>query len=572
MSAILTLGLLLGMHLGQSELPPNPPVPAVPFRLASFVFQRLPSFAYAGEPFAVVIETRDEVGQPYPYSGLARISTTLDQNFVYVTPTQVSFLNGRCSTYLSLTLADTLQLRCSDPGNQVTSTSAPIEVFPGLPSRFLTVMPGEELAPGSPTGRRIAPDAHIAGDTFSFDVYVTDSCFNVIRTRQDSVTFSATDNFARLPTGGRLTSGQGRFTAAIRTAGTHRLRTRAAESSPIRPDTSSPFAVLPGGYQQLLLLLPGEQLLPGDTTTSIWQTPGKSGTPTPQFLRTPFPVRVVACDRCWNRSTGLGDTITLNSNSVISFTPTTALLDDSAVLSLEFGTAGPSQTIRAVSTRTGRASYWNYIEIRARGARLFVRAPDTVRAGETTHVEVTVLDANSNPVVATRCDFQVTSGRGEILDPALLTDTLGRCQARFLCSRAVFTETDSIRIRSGTADTTIAIAVTIPDSAVMKGQVVAFPNPFGNPSGNRTSTVLTYNLPYGADVTLMIHDPFGNEVLTRRFTRNQPGALAGINQVRWDGTNNQGRRVASGIYSVLVIAQSHTGIAYRGTTRVGVVW
>jgi hypothetical protein len=541
-------------------------------RLTSFEFRRVPSQVYACEPFEIVVEARDQFGARFYYTGLARLATTIDDNFVYVSPTQVSFLDGRCSTYVIATRAESLQLRCSDPGNLVASLSPMIEVLPGMPRRFLSILPGEALAPGSPTGRLRIPDAHLAGDTFSFDIYITDSCYNVIRFRDDSVVFGSSDRFGRLPAGGRLSDGHGVFETSLRSAGTHRIYTRAGTSSSVRSDTSSLFQILPGGFAQLLLLLPGESPLPGDTETTSWQSPGKTGTALPQYLRTPFPVSVLACDRCWNHVAGAGDSVQLASDFPFQFTPASQTLDDSAVFTVQFDTDGPNQNIRTATVSTGLVSYWSYVDVRSRGARLLAVVADSVRAGETTLVDITVLDANDNAIVATRCDFSITAGHGDMLDRALLTDTLGRCTARFLCTRAHFAEWDTIRVSSGTAETLLSVFIEIPDSAVMKGRLVAYPNPFGNPTSNRTSTMLAYNLPYGSDVTLSIYDPFGNTVLTRSYARTERGARAGINQVYWDGRNSQGRLVASGIYVVQVAAQSHTGITYRAATRVGVVW
>lgn len=573
MSAVLGLLLLvLQLNAPGSLQGGNAALTTDSSRLTSFEFVRVPAQVYACEPFTIVLEARDEFGARFYYSGSARLSTTRDANFVYVSPNQVSFLAGRCSTSVIITLAESLQLRCSDPGNLVTSLSPVIEVLPGMPKRFLSILPGEVLAPGSPTGRQSVPDSRIAGDTFNFDIYVTDSCFNVIYFRDDSVVFSSTDRFARLPSGGRLVNGQGTFTASLRTSGTHRIYTSAGTSSPVDPDTSSLFAVMPGSFQEMLLLLPGEQPEPGDTITALWQGPGKVGTPDPQFLLTPFPVSVYPCDRCWNRVGGPGDTVTLASGFPIEFVPGSTELIDSALFYVQFASVGTDKSLWAVNLSSGRTSYWSYLTIRARGVRLDVVAPDTVRAGETAYVDVTVLDANSAPVVSARCDFSIAAGAGEMLDSALLTDTLGKCQARFLCTRAHFAEFDTIRISSGLADTLISIFVAIPDSSVMKGKLIAWPNPFGNPSESRTLTTFAYNLPFATDVTLLIYDPFGNEILTRRYSRNERGAQSGVNQVTWDGRNSQGRLVASGIYVVQVVGQMHTGITFRASTRVGVVW
>lgn len=573
MSAVLGLLLLVlqlnapgSLQGGNAALTPDSS------RLTSFEFLRVPAQVYACEPFTIVLEARDEFGARFYYSGMARLSTTRDANFVYVSPNQVSFVAGRCSTTVIITLAESLQLRCSDPGNLVSSLSPVIEVLPGAPKRFLSILPGEGLAPGSPTGRQSVPGSHVAGDTFNFDVYVTDSCFNVIYFRDDSVVFGSTDRFARLPAGGRLVNGQGTFPASLRTSGTHRLFTSAGTSSPVHADTSSLFAVLPGSFQEMLLLLPGERPEPGDTLTALWQGPGKVGTPDPQFLLTPFPVSVYPCDRCWNRVGGPGDTVTLASDFPVEFVPSTTELFDSALFYVQFASVGTNQSLRAVNLSSGRTSYWSYLTIRARGARIQALAPDTVRSGETAYIDVTVLDANEAPIVSARCDFSIAAGAGEMLDRALLTDTLGKCLARFLCTRAHFAEFDTIRVSSGLADTLVSIFVAIPDSSVMKGKLIAWPNPFGNPSESRTTTTFAYNLPYGSDVTLMIYDPFGNEVLTRRYPRNGPGAKSGINQVTWDGRNSNGRPVASGIYVVQVIGQMHTGTTFEASTRVGVVW
>jgi hypothetical protein len=568
------LGLLLLLSLNPQGLASGSPaaIDGEPARLTSFAFLTIPSEAYAGEQVSVVIEARDEFGARFPYNGAARLSTTSDDNFVYVTPSQVSFVDGRCSTAVTFTLAEQLQLRCSDPGNLVSSLSEPVNVLPGAPRRFLVVLPGEELAPGSPTGRSRLPDAHLAGDTFSIQVYLTDSCHNVIQFRNDSFLLGSTDRFGLLPSGGRLANGTALLSVRLRTAGAHRIIAAAGTTSPVLPDTSSPVTIFAGAFDRLLLLLPGEVPLPGDTTTVPWQGPGKTGEPEPQYLSAPFPVRILPCDACWNRVTGPADTVTVQSDFPVRFVPASAVLLDSAVFRVQFDAVGTNQNIRALDLNTAGATYWSYVDVRALGSRFDISAPDTVRAGETAHVAVTVLDANGAPVTAARVDFAVTAGGGRMLDAALLTDTVGFCRARFLCDRGHFSEHDTIRIVSGDADTLVGIFVSIPDSSIVDGRVIAYPNPFGNPADGRTSTIITYYLPSGIGVTLRICDPFGNEVLTRRYTRNAPGARAGVNQVTWDGRNQQGRRVASGIYVVQVVGTIHTGIEYRASTRIGVIW
>ena len=65
-----------------------------------------------------------------------------------------------------------------------------------------------------------------------------------------------------------------------------------------------------------------------------------------------------------------------------------------------------------------------------------------------------------------------------------------------------------------------------------------YPNPF-NPS-----TTIEYELPVRSQVDLIIYNILGQRVATL-YSRTQPAGLHGI---EWDGTDAQGRPVASGIY------------------------
>jgi hypothetical protein len=76
----------------------------------------------------------------------------------------------------------------------------------------------------------------------------------------------------------------------------------------------------------------------------------------------------------------------------------------------------------------------------------------------------------------------------------------------------------------------------------------AFPNPF-NPS-----TLIMYDLPQEANVSLKIYNTLGQEVVTLVNTTQQPGSY----EVPWNGVNSIGQKVASGLYFYRVIANSGT--------------
>jgi hypothetical protein len=72
-------------------------------------------------------------------------------------------------------------------------------------------------------------------------------------------------------------------------------------------------------------------------------------------------------------------------------------------------------------------------------------------------------------------------------------------------------------------------------------QLDAFPNPF-NPS-----TTLRYYLPEAANIRMVVYDLAGRQL---RVLDTGTHLEAGWHQLSWDGRDNTGRRLASGIYLV----------------------
>ena len=560
------LGLLLLIQVNQPGSPVFSASPLdPPAHLVAFEFVAIPSTQYAGDSFDITVFAKDEFNNIFPYQGSALLTTTLGS---YVNPNVAQFVNGICQRRIVVTLAGSLQIRCFT--DSASGNSNLITVNTNEASRLVTILPGEHIAPGTPGGRSGLPNSHIAGDTFTCHVYLTDNWYNLIGLRDDSIYLGATDRFAQIPKAGQLFNGTASFTAGLRTAGRHRIYAGLGAGSGIETDSSASVTIAAGAYQNLLLIVPGETILPGDTASQSWQSPGKSGTPNVQFLRTQFPVKVHAVDGCWNQVVGSGDTVFLRSDFSFDFQPGAAELRDIALYGVQYNTPGPNQDIRVVNQRTGEESYRTRLTIRAVGNQLEILWPDTVRAGETTDIRVTVHDANDAPIVATLVQGSVVTGSGDILVPNLLTDTLGVTTFKFLATRARMAEQDSVRVTSGSADTVIGIYIDITDSAVMKGRVIAFPNPFGT---EYERTEISYYLQNSSDVTLTIHDAFGNPVLTRQFARGENGARAGLNRrIYWDGRNEQGHRVASGIYVLSVIGEMFTGTTFKSSYRIGVLW
>ena len=74
-----------------------------------------------------------------------------------------------------------------------------------------------------------------------------------------------------------------------------------------------------------------------------------------------------------------------------------------------------------------------------------------------------------------------------------------------------------------------------------------YPNPF-NPS-----TMIKYTLPHNSFVTLKIYDILGREIKTLVSENQNSGQYS----IQWDGTDNSGNRVTSGIYIYKIVANNY---------------
>ena len=88
-----------------------------------------------------------------------------------------------------------------------------------------------------------------------------------------------------------------------------------------------------------------------------------------------------------------------------------------------------------------------------------------------------------------------------------------------------------------------SVRIQAPESEAITGLQEAYPNPFNS------STTIAYRLAEEAPVSLQIVDLMGRTV--RVFSRNQPQS-AGSYTLNWNGKNNTGRDMSSGVYFVIL--------------------
>jgi len=95
-----------------------------------------------------------------------------------------------------------------------------------------------------------------------------------------------------------------------------------------------PTQVDAGPYSQLQVLLPGEVEDPGSQS-------GKTGTPNPQTVGTPFAVRIRACDADWNTVATVTNIVRLSSSDAIADLPDPAqLIDGELTLTVALNSIG----------------------------------------------------------------------------------------------------------------------------------------------------------------------------------------------------------------------------------------
>ncbi len=77
---------------------------------------------------------------------------------------------------------------------------------------------------------------------------------------------------------------------------------------------------------------------------------------------------------------------------------------------------------------------------------------------------------------------------------------------------------------------------------------------------------IEYYLNDNAHVLIMIFDKFGNPIWNKETDES-----AGLERARWDGTDNDGNRVISGVYIVCIKATNQTQTVARYTAKIAVV-
>jgi hypothetical protein len=539
-------------------------------QLDHFGFATVSSPQTAGVACSLTVYAYDAGNNIYPFTGPASLFASPGPQYGNQ---QVNFNNGVWQGLFTAYLADTYAIRCQDYSSPPhTGQSNQIIFNPNTPYRLLTIMPGQTYTPGIDTGKSGTAISQQAGTDFATAVYLTDHWCNRIPGTSDSVVGTNTDNF-KSALYFRLSDGAFSFNYSFRTATNQRFFMRDASVPAMKSDTSSQIYIYPGAYAWPLVLLPGETHVPGDTTSVIASTPGKAGGAMAQFVDDSFTVRVYAVDTMWNKTPNAdGHTVHLVSNFPFSYPADQQYSNGIAQFSVSYTTIGANQDLYAQDLSTGAASYVNRLDIVAKTDSIYiVVAPDTVAAGDTARITATLYDRNGDAIPHRPVSFSVLAGHGEIpvFYDSTYTNDLGTCYSYFTCGAGFFDELDTIGVTADGAIFKAPCFVRFPDSTVMEGNIIAYPNPIGIRADH---TRLIYYLNRNCDITYAIYDPFGNMVHRENIVSGQPGAHMGVNYLTWNGRNDKGVRVASGLYYVMLKGYVNTSVFLEKKLKVGVIW
>src|SRR6202011_5842326 len=146
----------------------------------------------------------------------------------------------------------------------ITGTSPNINVIAAAFVKLQILMPGEVAAPGSATGKTVAPPSNeTAGIPFNVTVNAVDAYWNVVTTVTDTVGITSTDVIAALPGNTALVAGTATLSVTAKTIGSKAFTATDITNGAKTANTSPATTIVAGAFAKLQILMPGEVASPG---------------------------------------------------------------------------------------------------------------------------------------------------------------------------------------------------------------------------------------------------------------------------------------------------------------------
>ena len=301
-----------------------------------------PNLFKAKKEEQVTVRTVDQYWNVVSIAKTINISVTGATNYI-LNPNSTTVAMPVSGTYnfdVTFNVAgQTPTITVTDEASPGITASVSVSVTTGDYAKLLILLPGETIAPNTPTGKTGTVTGVEAGTQIAGRVYAVDEDWNIVTTVNNQINITCSSKNAIISSPITLIDGQAAFAATITEAATHRLEA----TDPAKSFTagSSVITVTPGAYKKLLILLPGETPAPGSAT-------GKIGTATDRVLDYGFLIDVYAVDQYWNKVSAGADIIKITSNDLAAtLPPGSALTEGHKQFQITLKTVGSTTTITA---------------------------------------------------------------------------------------------------------------------------------------------------------------------------------------------------------------------------------
>lgn len=511
-----------------------------------------PEAQNAGAPFMARIRAVDRFFNRIP--GFSdRIAVTSSDPFA-LAPADTGLIDGELLVPVTIFRGGDHTVTAADLDSTETpvAVSAEVAVASGPYSRLLLLAPGEELAPGTETGR--TGEATDQSITFAFTlvVYATDEWGNPVGGVTDLVGLTCSDPMAQLPDDTPMVDGRADLVVRLATGGYQQL-TATNLTQPIIPGSTTQVRAISSGLHLEASIVP-DVVQAGDPFTLEVQVTNDAGSVI-QEINSYVDVEIRQAS---TQDPGTGDLLSthfqlLQGHRSIQQTYTAA---ETIVLVISDEAGNTPAVTNVLTVLPGEPAS---LELTA--------DPVWVRAAQTASVCAEVLDAYGNGVPGEPVVFTLQTGSGDLTPVDESTGAEGTACAVFTGPR--FPAVDRILAEAGGVASTLDLETALVDPDAAGGTITSYPNPF---HPNEAPATIAYVLDIDARVRMRIFTLSGGLVVDRVFATGDDGGRAGLNEVLWDGTNGNGDAVGSGGYIVHVEAEGEGTTLHVMRRKIGVVW